>query len=56
MDIPIQLHQPFRRHPRTFCEYCDEVGVEWRVMNRWTISVAKRDSVASMDRFIGPKR
>jgi len=25
-------------------------------MNRWTISVARRDSVARMDRFIGPKR
>ena len=39
-----------------FCEYCDRVGVEWRRMNRWTISVARRDSVARMDRFIGPKR
>jgi hypothetical protein len=39
-----------------FCEYCDEVGVEWRRMNRWSISVARRDSVALMDRYIGPKR
>ncbi len=39
-----------------FCEYCDRVGVEWRRMNRWTISVARRDSVALMDRCIGPKR
>jgi hypothetical protein len=39
-----------------FCEYCDLVGVEWRRMNRWTISVARRDSVALMDRSIGPKR
>jgi hypothetical protein len=39
-----------------FSEYCDRVGVEWRRMNRWTISVARRDSVARMDRFIGPKR
>lgn len=39
-----------------FCEYCDKVGVEWRRMNRWNISVAKRDSVALMDRYIGPKR
>ncbi len=39
-----------------FCDYCDRVGVEWRRMNRWTISVARRDSVARMDRFIGPKR
>lgn len=39
-----------------FCEYCDRVGVQWRRMNRWNISVARRDSVALMDRFIGPKR
>jgi Homeodomain-like domain len=39
-----------------FCEYCDKVGVEWRQMNHWNISVARRDAVALMDRFIGPKR
>jgi hypothetical protein len=39
-----------------FCEYCDKVGVEWRRMGRWNISVARRDSVALMDTFIGPKR
>jgi hypothetical protein len=39
-----------------FCEYCDKVGVEWRRMNQWTISVARRESVALMDSFIGPKR
>jgi hypothetical protein len=39
-----------------FCEYCDKVGVQWRQMNRWNISVARRESVALMDRHIGPKR
>jgi hypothetical protein len=39
-----------------FCEYCDKAGVEWRRMNRWNISIARRESVALMDRFIGPKR
>jgi hypothetical protein len=39
-----------------FCEYCDRVGVEWRRMNRWAISVARRESVELMDRYIGPKR
>jgi hypothetical protein len=39
-----------------FSEYCDNVGVEWRQMNRWTISVARRQSVALMDQHIGPKR
>jgi len=39
-----------------FCEYCDKVAVEWRQMNRWNISIARRGSVALMDRHIGPKR
>jgi hypothetical protein len=39
-----------------FCEYCEKVGVEWRRANRWNISVARRASVALMDRHIGPKR
>ena len=39
-----------------FCEYCDKVDVEWRRMNRWNISVARRASVAVMDRNIDPKR
>jgi hypothetical protein len=39
-----------------FCDACDPLGIEWRVMNRKTISIAKADSVALMDEFIGPKR
>lgn len=39
-----------------FCAACDRVGVEWRQMNRWNISVARHDSVALLDEFIGPKR
>jgi hypothetical protein len=38
-----------------FCDACDLVGVEWRVMNRWNISVARRESVARLDEFVGPK-
>jgi hypothetical protein len=38
-----------------FCDACDLVGVEWRRMNARNISVAKRDSVALMDTFIGLK-
>ena len=41
---------------RIFCEACDAIGVEWRVMNPKTISVARRDSVAKLDTFVGPKR
>ena len=40
---------------RLFCEYCEFVGVEWRQMNQWNISVARRTSVELMDRYIGPK-
>ena len=40
---------------RIFCEACDLVGVEWRVMNAFNISVARRASVARLDEFIGPK-
>jgi hypothetical protein len=38
-----------------FCEACDRIDVEWRVMNRWEISVARRESVARLDLFVGPK-
>lgn len=38
-----------------FCDTCDLLGVEWRVMNAWNISVARRASVALLDEFIGPK-
>jgi hypothetical protein len=41
---------------RIFCEACDALGVQWRVMNRKSISVARRGSVARLDGFIGPKR
>jgi hypothetical protein len=39
-----------------FCHACDLIGVKWRVMNAMNISVARRDSVAILDQFIGPKR
>jgi hypothetical protein len=40
---------------RIFCEACDELGIRWRQMNARNISVAKRDSVAMLDQFVGPK-
>jgi hypothetical protein len=39
-----------------FCAACDQIGVRWRVMNAMNISVARRDSVAILDEFVGPKR
>jgi hypothetical protein len=39
-----------------FCDACDELGIAWRRMNARNISVARREAVARMDEFIGPKR
>jgi hypothetical protein len=41
---------------RIFCDACDSLRVDWRVMKADTISIAKRDSVARFDEFVGPKR
>jgi hypothetical protein len=35
---------------------CDMLGVSWRRMNRMTLSVARRDSVATLDEHVGLKR
>lgn len=40
---------------RIFADTCDAVGVAWRPWGRWHVSVARRDSVALLDRFVGPK-
>jgi hypothetical protein len=39
-----------------FTSTCDLLGVEWRRMNARNISVARRQSVALLDCFVGPKR
>jgi hypothetical protein len=39
-----------------FKDVCALIGVECRNNNRWTISVARRASVARLDEFVGPKR
>jgi hypothetical protein len=41
---------------RIFCNACDRVGVEWRVMTSTDISIARRESIATMDEFVGPKQ
>ena len=38
-----------------FGETCDALGVEWRFNLPWSISIAKRASVALLDEFVGPK-
>jgi hypothetical protein len=41
---------------KLFCDACDQLGIEWRVMNARNISVARRTSVARLDEFVGPKQ
>jgi hypothetical protein len=40
---------------RIFTDALDRLGVEWRQSNRWTISIARRQAVAALDEFVGPK-
>jgi hypothetical protein len=40
---------------KLFCDTCDLLGIEWRVMNARNISVARHASVARLDEFVGPK-
>jgi hypothetical protein len=38
-----------------FTNTCDRLDISWRRWGRWHISVARRDSVARLDEFVGPK-
>jgi hypothetical protein len=40
---------------RLFTSTCDRLGIAWRPWTRYHVSVARREAVAQMDRFIGPK-
>jgi hypothetical protein len=40
---------------RLFCDACDRLSVEWRQMNQFNISVARRLSVRRLDQIVGPK-
>jgi hypothetical protein len=41
---------------RTLCGHaCDLLGIEWRPNNKFSLSVARRASVALLDQFVGPK-
>src|SRR5215211_2888253 len=39
-----------------FGRACDQLGIEWRPNNRWSLSVARRGSVALLDEFVGSKQ
>jgi hypothetical protein len=38
------------------CEHLDLLGIAWRRAGPVTISVARREAVAALDAFVGPKR
>ena len=38
-----------------FTDALEQLGIAWRQSNQWTISVARRDAVAMLDTFVGPK-
>jgi hypothetical protein len=40
---------------RLFTDALDRLGVAWKQSNRKTISVARREAVARLDEFVGPK-
>jgi hypothetical protein len=40
---------------RIFTNTCDQLKIQWRQSNWKTISIARRESVALLDEFIGPK-
>jgi hypothetical protein len=39
-----------------FTYACDLLGIAWRPWGRYHISVARKDAVALLDEFVGPKR
>jgi hypothetical protein len=39
-----------------FTSACDKLGVKWRPWTRYHISIAQRESVEILDKFVGPKR
>ncbi|MFD5386782.1 transcriptional regulator [Streptomyces sp. NPDC021218] len=40
---------------KLFTDTLDRLGIAWRQTNAWNISVARRASVALMDKHVGPK-
>jgi hypothetical protein len=40
---------------RIFCATCDLVGLHWTRSGETTIYVSRKDDVAMLDRFVGPK-
>jgi hypothetical protein len=41
---------------RIFTDALDQLGIAWRQSNPRNISIARREAVAALDEFVGPKR
>jgi hypothetical protein len=41
---------------RLCCEHLDLLGIAWRPVGVKNISIARREAVAALDAFVGPKR
>ena len=39
-----------------FSDHLDQLGIAWRWSNDHAISIARREAVARLDEFVGPKR
>jgi hypothetical protein len=39
-----------------FCEHLDLLGIAWRMAGPVNVSIARREAVAALDAFVGPKR
>jgi hypothetical protein len=39
-----------------FGDHLDLLGIPWRAAGRRNISIARREGVAALDAFVGPKR
>jgi hypothetical protein len=37
------------------CEHLDLLGLSWSRPNAWKVQVARREAVARLDAFVGPK-
>ena len=38
------------------CEHLDLLGIAWRPVGARDVSIARREAVAALDEFLGPKR
>jgi hypothetical protein len=55
MDAVRLVHGPARRHHRICRQALDRLAIDWRMCRPNTLSLARREAVARLDGFVGPK-